>query len=102
MNRLLSGILLTLRSCLRSRRDLVIENLALRQQLCVLVANRPRPQLTPGDRVFWIVLRCLWSRWADGLAIVKPETVIRWHKTRLVSLPRIGGLHHRYKWAEAA
>ena len=47
MNRLLSYVLSTLRSCLRSRPDLIVENLALRQQLSVLIANRPRPHLTP-------------------------------------------------------
>ncbi len=88
MNRLLSGILLTLRSCLRSRRDLVIVNLALRQQLAVLVAKRSRPQLTPGDRAFWVVLRRLWSRWPDALVIVQPETVIRWHRAGFMKYGR--------------
>jgi hypothetical protein len=35
--------------------------------------------LDSGDRFFWITLRRFWSRWADFL--VKPETVIGWHRT---------------------
>jgi hypothetical protein len=31
------------------------------------------------DRLFWTTLRRVWSRWADVLVIVKPETVIGWH-----------------------
>jgi transposase InsO family protein len=66
------------RSAIRSRRDLVVENLALRQQLATLVGRR-RPDIQPIDRVFWILLRRLWSEWAGSLAIVRPETVVRWH-----------------------
>jgi putative transposase len=32
------------------------------------------------DRLFWVALRRLWSRWAEVLIIVKPETVVRWHR----------------------
>lgn len=62
-----------------SRASLVAENLVLRQQLAVLRAGR-RPWLRPIDRAFWVVLSRLWSRWADVLAIVKPATVIGWHR----------------------
>jgi putative transposase len=65
-------------SAFRSRRDLLLENLALRQQLATLVPRR-RPLIRPADRAFWVALRRLWSGWADALVIVKPETVIRWH-----------------------
>jgi hypothetical protein len=58
MLRLLVALLPTLCSAMRSRRDLVIENLALRQQLATL-ASRARPVLRPADRVFWILLRHL-------------------------------------------
>src|SRR5258707_14676281 len=63
----------------RSRRDLLLENLALRQQLATL-APRRRPLIRPADRAFWVALRQLWSGWADALVIVKSETVIRWHR----------------------
>ena len=58
----------------------VAENLALRQQLAILRRHTKRARLTPLDRAFWIVLSRAWSRWAQSHAIVKPETVIRWHR----------------------
>jgi hypothetical protein len=74
--RLLVALLPTLLSAMRSRRHLVIENLALRQQLATL-AGRRRPDIRTADRVFWVLLRRLWSRWAQALAIVRPDTVVR-------------------------
>jgi putative transposase len=63
-----------------SRRTLLLENLALRQQLVVLKRRRPRPRLSSFDRLFWIVARRFWSVWKQSLIIVTPETVIRWHR----------------------
>jgi putative transposase len=80
MKRLPSTILAGLRAVFRSRADLVVQNLALRQQLAVLKATRPRPKLTPLDRAFWVLLRRAWPRWSDALIVVKPETVTRWHR----------------------
>jgi len=77
MLRLLVALLRTLLSALRSRRDLVIENLALRQQL-VTLAGRRHPDILPEDRLFWVLRRRFWSRWAEALAIVRPDTVVRW------------------------
>jgi putative transposase len=64
----------------RSRHDTALEILALRQQVAVLKRKRPRPPLNPWDRLFWATLRQVWSRWADVLLIVKPETVVGWHR----------------------
>jgi hypothetical protein len=64
---------------MRSGRHLVIENLALRQQLVTLTGQR-HPDIRPADRVFWVLLRRYWSRWAQALAIVEPDTVVRWHR----------------------
>ena len=64
----------------RSRTDNALEVLALRQQVAVLKRKRPRPPLNRLDRFFWLTLRRLWPRWADLLVIVKPETVIGWHR----------------------
>ena len=68
------------RSAWKSRRDLVLENLALRQQINVLQRGVARPALLDRDRVFWIALSRLWRSWRGALAIVKPETVVRWHR----------------------
>ena len=56
------------------------ENLALRQQLVVLRRNTSRPGLRNRDRLFWVVLSHLWRDWHSILVIVKPETVIKWHR----------------------
>jgi hypothetical protein len=39
-----------------------------------------RPRLGKSDRAFRLVLTRLWSRWAEVLVVVKPDTVVRWHR----------------------
>ena len=80
MAQMLRAFFLALIGCVRSRRDLVLENLALRQQLVVLAAKQPRPRLAAHDRVFWVILRRFWPEWRGVLLIVHPETVVRWHR----------------------
>jgi putative transposase len=75
------SILAVIRVFFRSRSDTALEVLALRQQVAVLKRKRPRPALNSRDRLFWTTLRRCWSRWSDVLVIVKPETVIGWHRT---------------------
>ena len=77
---MLRVLFVALRRCVQSRRDLVLENLALRQQLAVFAAKHPRPSLGAHDRLFRVVLRRLWAGWKKTLFIVQPETVIRWHR----------------------
>ncbi len=67
-------------SVFRSRDDLVLENLALRQQLLAVHAKRPRPRLGAFDKLFWVLLRRVWSGWKRSLILVTPETVVRWHR----------------------
>ena len=64
----------------RSREDLILENLALRQQLLVLHAERPRRRLTIVHKLFWIALRRVWSGWKEPLILVTPRTVVAWHR----------------------
>jgi transposase InsO family protein len=64
----------------RSRRDLLLEDLALRQQLAVLRQRRPQPRFAASDRFFWVMLRRFWAGWKQALIIVQPETVVRWHQ----------------------
>ena len=73
-------IFLFLGTFFRSRFNLGLEILALRQQLSVLRRKHPRPRLQIQDRVFWILLRRLWPAWRKVLVIVKPETVVGWHR----------------------
>src|SRR5450432_3420966 len=65
---------------LRTHRGLVLENLALRQQLAVLKRKHPRPRLGPLDKLFWVLARRFWPRWREMLVLVQPETVARWHR----------------------
>jgi putative transposase len=74
------SMLAVIRVFCQSRSDTALEVLALRQQVAVLKRKRPRPVLNSWDRLFWTTLRHLWSRWSDVLVIVKPETVISWHR----------------------
>jgi hypothetical protein len=62
------------------RHKLALEAVALSQQLAVFKRKQPRPKLDRLDRLFWIVLRRLWEGWSEALIIVKPETVVSWHR----------------------
>ena len=75
------ALLLTLRSCARSRAVLQLELLAVRHQLHVLQRTRPRRlALLRTDRWLWVWLSQAWTDWRSALVIVKPETVIAWHR----------------------
>ena len=63
-----------------SRRDLLLENLALRQQLVVLRQRWPQPRFAAPDRLFWAVLQRFWCGWKQALILVQPEMVVRWHR----------------------
>src|SRR5437879_12672421 len=75
------GILFgTQRSSVRTHRELALENLALRQQLAVWKARQPRPRLTEMDRIIWVLLSRLWTSWRHSLQMVRPESVVGWHR----------------------
>jgi len=96
--------------------ELRLENLALRQQLGVLRRSAPkRLRLTNADRAFWVSMKRVWARWDQVLMIVKPETVLAWHRKgfrlfwtwrvsrgrrgrpnngRVVEVRELRGLHH--------
>jgi hypothetical protein len=69
---------LTLSLC--SRAALQLEILALRHQLSVLQRSVTRPKLTTSDRLLWAWLCRVWPDWRSALVIVKPDTVIAWHR----------------------
>jgi len=70
------GFLTCLSAFFRSRYNLDIAILALRQQFGVLKRKHPRPRLRIQDRIFWILLRRLWPAWGNVLVVVEPETVV--------------------------
>jgi hypothetical protein len=73
----IARLLITLAS---RHRSLVFENLALRQQLAVYHRARPKPTVRWSDRLFWVGLQLAWPDWKSALVIVRPATVIAWHR----------------------
>jgi len=69
-----------LRLIFRGKHDIALENLALRQQLVVQQRSIKKPKITNRDRIFWIWLSTFWNKWRASLIVVKPSTVIGWHK----------------------
>src|SRR5439155_1890896 len=67
-------------SAFSSRQDLMLENLALRQQLLALHTKRPRRRLTALHQLFWVGLRRIWAGWKQPLILVTPRTVVGWHR----------------------
>jgi len=77
----LTTLLASLAVIFRSRASPGLQNLALCHQIGVLHRSAgKRPRLTSGDRLLWICLSRLWRDWRSALAIVKPETVVAWHR----------------------
>ena len=77
---LISVLLRCCAAFFRSRNQQVVVELALRQQLAAYAQTGSKPKLTPFDRAFWVALFRYWSRWKEVLVIVKPDTVVRWHR----------------------
>ncbi len=93
----------------RSRSDPALENLALRQQLAIFKDKRPLPRLDNPARAFRVGLRSAWPSWMDALILLslekdapapRAETPRPSPVAKVVALPRVGGLHHRYEWSE--
>lgn len=81
MNLYISLLFATIRSMLRAREDVALENLALRHQLAIMTRCARRPRLGVADRLLWCWLSRRWSRWRSATYFVQPDTVIRWHRT---------------------
>jgi hypothetical protein len=69
-------------SLFKVRKDLALENLALRQQLAVLNRNAKRPQFTDADRLFWVFYSKISDGWQQVLVIAWPRTILDWQKNR--------------------
>jgi putative transposase len=64
----------------RGHRAVAFENLALRQQIAALTRTGKRTRLRTGDRLFWIFLAHVWREWRSAILIVRPDTVVLWHR----------------------
>ena len=73
----------TIADLARSKPQLVAENLLLRQQLLVLNRAGKRPCCTRTDRALLVALASQVRHWREALLIVRPETVLRWHRAGL-------------------
>ena len=108
MATLLAAIMTVVRAACIGRQTLIFENLALRQQLAFYKRIGKRARLSRSERVFWVWLSKLWDNWRSALIVVKPETVIGWHRqgyrlywrwrsrTKKLGRPRIPRKHIEY------
>jgi putative transposase len=85
---LLLHLLRLLPFLLGGRRQLALENLALRHQLAVYKRTVTRPRLRRTDRLFWIGLARVWAGWKHSLVMVTPDTVLRWQRRRFRNIGR--------------
>ena len=69
-----------LASLFKSQRQLVLENLALRQQITMLRQSVKRPRATMADKLFWIFFSRYVDSWRQVLHDLHPDTVMRWHR----------------------
>ncbi len=75
-----SIILSTAADLTRSKAELMAENALLRQQLIVLHRQVKRPTFSPSDRLWLVFLTSRVKRWKEALLVLKPDTLLRWHR----------------------
>jgi putative transposase len=103
MRLILALVVWFLRAVRSPRADLVLENLALRQQLAAYSRTMKQPRLKAAERLFWAALSRTWAQWRSALIVVEPATVIAGHRrgfqrywrwrSRRPGRPRIPGDH---------
>ena len=81
--RLFSFLIKLIQVTHKSKNELIIENLVLRQQLSCYQLKKTKPKLTNFDRSFWIALNQTCKKWKYLLLIVKPKTIIEWQNRRV-------------------
>jgi transposase InsO family protein len=64
----------------KSKPELIVENAFLRQQLIVVTRHAKPPKLTPKDRGLLVLLASRVREWKNALLIVKPDTLLKWHR----------------------
>src|SRR3954451_2394813 len=75
-----AALIASLSGWFRSRAALQLEVLALRHQIGVLQRSVKRPKLSTADRLLWVWIMTVWHEWKSAAIIVKPSTVIGWHR----------------------
>ena len=92
----------------RTHDELIAENAALRQQLVVASRAVKRPSFFPWERGLMVLLASVLPNWQSAVLLVKPETVLRWHREGFRLFwrhrskvgakqrePRLAATHHR-------
>jgi transposase InsO family protein len=74
------AVLDTVSDLMRPRSELVLENVLLRQQVIVLQRQVKRPKLSNLDRRLLVLLTSRLRAWRSALLVVKPETLLQWHR----------------------
>jgi putative transposase len=90
MTTILSTVVSILTFRFRSRASLELELIALRHQVSVLRRQHPgRLQLFSTDRLLWVWLYRVWPQVLNAMVLVKPATVVQWHRK---------GFRLRWRW----
>ena len=89
MRTLVLALFALVRGFLAAKVAVALENAALRQQLAAYLRAEKRPRLQPGDRAFWVLVRRVWTDWSGLRVMVKPATVVTWHR---------GGFRAIWRW----
>lgn len=66
----------------KDRRGVLLENLALRQQLSIYKRKHKRPRFVGRDRWLWMALSVVWKDWRRSLVVIHPDTIVRWQRER--------------------
>ncbi len=77
---MLIGLVKLLWSLFQTRKNLLLENALLRQQLVVYQRSVKRPRITQRDRILLVWLSRVCSGWKKALVVVRPETIVGWHR----------------------
>jgi len=86
---MIKSLLFFIINLFKSRTQIQLENLFLRKQLEIYNRSNKRVGIKKSDRVFFSLSKGLLNNWKDNLVIVKPETVIKWHRQGFKLLWRI-------------
>ena len=78
---MLKSFLLFFRKLITTKTQLVLENIFLRKQLEIYQRANPKVKIKKTDRLFFKLIKELIINWRKQLFVVKPETVIKWHRS---------------------
>ena len=78
---MLKSLFLFLQKTFKTNTQLKLEILVLTKQIEILHRSNPKLKVKRFDRLFFGLMMDLLSNWKERMFIVKPETVIKWHRT---------------------